>query len=99
MCKEPSTASATPMQDLPHSTILDYRWLPSPCKNVGTTRIFAISVNNSRNHVRSVLESFFSIESGNQSESREEFPMKATGVCEPDARIREVSFSLFSTEM
>src|SRR5580658_5406516 len=86
------------MPDILRSSIRDYRRLTSPCKIVGAACIFALSAN-SLNHVSSILESFFSVEPANQSESREEFRMKATGVCAPDARIREVSLSLCSMEI
>ena len=78
---------------------LDYTWPPSPCKIVAATRIFAFSASNSLTPVTSELESFFSMGSSNESESAGVFPMHATGVREPDARISEVSFCLYSMEM
>src|SRR5580658_7685738 len=73
--------------------------LGSPCRAVGAPRISAFSANNPLSPLRSELDSFFNVESANHPESREEFPIEATGVCDPDARIRHVSLSLLSMEM
>lgn len=80
-------------------TGIGYRWLISPRKIAGTTSASAFSASNSLNPVTSELGPFFSGASSNEPESAGEFPMHATGVCEPEARISEVNLCLFSMEM
>ena len=47
---------------------------------------------------RSAFESFLIVASANKSQSLEGFAIETTGVREPEARMSQVSLSLFSTE-